>query len=185
MCPTLLDITWRYMLLFFSPGEVSLNINNIYIYKQSTKAPRKMALIVNEYSPDDIIWRDYPSPSITLQGKHTFASYQSSSDFPIWRQNNNANSAINSVQEEVLHEQEKLKEEQCNIQKRSERLLSIMQQFKGMWRHCLYGNWKEGRGGRVFFCFPSHFFNVKVCALTGRSVCMDHCRNAYVESIFT
>lgn len=109
-----------------------------------------MALIVNEYSPDDIIWRDYPSPSITLQGKHTFASYQSSS---IWRQNNNANSAINSVQEEVLHEQEKLKEEQCNIQKRSERLLSIMQQFKGMWRHCLYGNWKEGRGGRVFFLF--------------------------------
>uniref|UniRef100_A0A3B1IRN8 Rab9 effector protein with kelch motifs n=1 Tax=Astyanax mexicanus TaxID=7994 RepID=A0A3B1IRN8_ASTMX len=35
-------------------------------------------------------------------------------------------------QEEVLHEQEKLKEEQINIQKRSEQLLSIMQQFKGM-----------------------------------------------------
>ncbi|XP_046717518.1 host cell factor 2 isoform X2 [Silurus meridionalis] len=35
-------------------------------------------------------------------------------------------------QEEVLLEQEKLKEEQCNIQKRSEHLLSIMQQFKGM-----------------------------------------------------
>ncbi|XP_062870823.1 rab9 effector protein with kelch motifs [Trichomycterus rosablanca] len=34
--------------------------------------------------------------------------------------------------EEVLHEQKKLKEEQCNIQKRSEHLLSIMQQFKGM-----------------------------------------------------
>ncbi|KAG5261767.1 hypothetical protein AALO_G00288110 [Alosa alosa] len=34
--------------------------------------------------------------------------------------------------EEVLHEQEKLKEEQSNIQKRSEHLLSIMQQFKGM-----------------------------------------------------
>lgn len=47
-------------------------------------------------------------------------------------------------QEEVLHEQERLKEEQCNIQKRSEQLLSIMQQFKGMWRHCLHGN----RGGR-------------------------------------
>ncbi|XP_047660426.1 acyl-CoA-binding domain-containing protein 6 [Tachysurus fulvidraco] len=36
------------------------------------------------------------------------------------------------LREEVLHEQEKLKEEQCNIQKRSEHLLSIMQQFKGM-----------------------------------------------------
>ncbi|XP_031414569.1 uncharacterized protein zmp:0000001301 isoform X2 [Clupea harengus] len=36
------------------------------------------------------------------------------------------------LREEVLHEQEKLKEEQSNIQKRSEHLLSIMQQFKGM-----------------------------------------------------
>ncbi|XP_033870076.3 rab9 effector protein with kelch motifs [Acipenser ruthenus] len=36
------------------------------------------------------------------------------------------------LREEVLHEQEKLKEEQSNIQKRSEQLLSIMQQFKGM-----------------------------------------------------
>ncbi|XP_022536602.2 uncharacterized protein zmp:0000001301 isoform X2 [Astyanax mexicanus] len=36
------------------------------------------------------------------------------------------------LREEVLHEQEKLKEEQINIQKRSEQLLSIMQQFKGM-----------------------------------------------------
>ncbi|XP_066506409.1 rab9 effector protein with kelch motifs [Hoplias malabaricus] len=36
------------------------------------------------------------------------------------------------LREEVLHEQQKLKEEQCNIQKRSEHLLSIMQQFKGM-----------------------------------------------------
>ncbi|XP_057176408.1 rab9 effector protein with kelch motifs isoform X3 [Triplophysa rosa] len=36
------------------------------------------------------------------------------------------------LREEVLHEQERLKEEQCNIQKRSEQLLSIMQQFKGM-----------------------------------------------------
>uniref|UniRef100_A0A3Q2VSC2 Zmp:0000001301 n=1 Tax=Haplochromis burtoni TaxID=8153 RepID=A0A3Q2VSC2_HAPBU len=35
-------------------------------------------------------------------------------------------------QEEVLQEQERLKEEQSNIQKRSEHLLSIMQQFKGM-----------------------------------------------------
>lgn len=47
-------------------------------------------------------------------------------------------------QEEVLQEQERLKEEQCNIQKRSEQLLSIMQQFKGMWRHCLHGN-RRGR----------------------------------------
>ncbi|MGH0185979.1 UNVERIFIED_CONTAM: hypothetical protein FKN15_019779, partial [Acipenser sinensis] len=36
------------------------------------------------------------------------------------------------LREEVQHEQEKLKEEQSNIQKRSEQLLSIMQQFKGM-----------------------------------------------------
>ncbi|XP_076876740.1 kelch domain-containing protein 3 isoform X1 [Brachyhypopomus gauderio] len=36
------------------------------------------------------------------------------------------------LREEVLHEQEKLKEEQSSIQKRSEHLLSIMQQFKGM-----------------------------------------------------
>ncbi|XP_059400813.1 uncharacterized protein zmp:0000001301 [Carassius carassius] len=36
------------------------------------------------------------------------------------------------LREEVLQEQEKLKEEQCNIQNRSEQLLSIMQQFKGM-----------------------------------------------------
>ncbi|KAJ8399990.1 hypothetical protein AAFF_G00400290 [Aldrovandia affinis] len=36
------------------------------------------------------------------------------------------------LREEVLLEQEKLKEEQKNIQKRSEQLLSIMQQFKGM-----------------------------------------------------
>ncbi|XP_063068614.1 rab9 effector protein with kelch motifs [Engraulis encrasicolus] len=36
------------------------------------------------------------------------------------------------LREEVLHEQERLKEEQNNIQKRSEHLLSIMQQFKGM-----------------------------------------------------
>ncbi|KAI2660208.1 hypothetical protein H4Q32_025929 [Labeo rohita] len=36
------------------------------------------------------------------------------------------------LREEVLQEQERLKEEQCNIQKRSEQLLSIMQQFKGM-----------------------------------------------------
>eukprot|EP00064_Thunnus_orientalis_P006896 superscaffoldBa00000739_g6915 len=35
-------------------------------------------------------------------------------------------------QEEVLQEQERLKEEQSSIQKRSEHLLSIMQQFKGM-----------------------------------------------------
>ncbi|KAI1905285.1 hypothetical protein AGOR_G00014530 [Albula goreensis] len=36
------------------------------------------------------------------------------------------------LREEVLLEQERLKEEQKNIQKRSEHLLSIMQQFKGM-----------------------------------------------------
>ncbi|XP_068190075.1 rab9 effector protein with kelch motifs [Antennarius striatus] len=36
------------------------------------------------------------------------------------------------LREEVLQEQEKLKEEQNCIQKRSEHLLSIMQQFKGM-----------------------------------------------------
>ncbi|XP_037547873.1 rab9 effector protein with kelch motifs [Nematolebias whitei] len=36
------------------------------------------------------------------------------------------------LQEEVLQEQERLKEEQISIQKRSEHLLSIMQQFKGM-----------------------------------------------------
>ncbi|XP_030622920.1 acyl-CoA-binding domain-containing protein 6 [Chanos chanos] len=36
------------------------------------------------------------------------------------------------LREEILHEQERLKEEQYNIQKRSEHLLSIMQQFKGM-----------------------------------------------------
>ncbi|XP_075885405.1 uncharacterized protein LOC142890337 [Nelusetta ayraudi] len=36
------------------------------------------------------------------------------------------------LREEVLHEQERLKEEQSSIQKRSEHLLSIMQQFKGM-----------------------------------------------------
>uniref|UniRef100_A0A3P8TYH5 Zmp:0000001301 n=1 Tax=Amphiprion percula TaxID=161767 RepID=A0A3P8TYH5_AMPPE len=35
-------------------------------------------------------------------------------------------------QEEVLQDQERLKEEQSSIQKRSEHLLSIMQQFKGM-----------------------------------------------------
>lgn len=59
-------------------------------------------------------------------------------------------SAMISVQEEVLIEQEKLKEEQCNIQKRSEHLLSIMQQFKGMWRHCLYGNRRTGEGAEFF-----------------------------------
>ncbi|XP_062291278.1 rab9 effector protein with kelch motifs [Scomber scombrus] len=36
------------------------------------------------------------------------------------------------LKEEVLQEQERLKEEQSSIQKRSEHLLSIMQQFKGM-----------------------------------------------------
>ncbi|XP_008300182.1 probable cyclin-dependent serine/threonine-protein kinase DDB_G0278487 [Stegastes partitus] len=36
------------------------------------------------------------------------------------------------LREEVLQEQERLKEEQSSIQKRSEHLLSIMQQFKGM-----------------------------------------------------
>ncbi|XP_051972833.1 host cell factor 1 isoform X1 [Xyrauchen texanus] len=36
------------------------------------------------------------------------------------------------LRDEVLLEQDKLKEEQSNIQKRSEQLLSIMQQFKGM-----------------------------------------------------
>ncbi|XP_062340286.1 uncharacterized protein zmp:0000001301 [Osmerus eperlanus] len=36
------------------------------------------------------------------------------------------------LREEVVHEQERLKDEQSNIQKRSEHLLSIMQQFKGM-----------------------------------------------------
>ncbi|XP_053267644.1 rab9 effector protein with kelch motifs [Pleuronectes platessa] len=36
------------------------------------------------------------------------------------------------VREEVQQEQERLKEEQSSIQKRSEHLLSIMQQFKGM-----------------------------------------------------
>ncbi|XP_064163736.1 rab9 effector protein with kelch motifs [Anguilla rostrata] len=36
------------------------------------------------------------------------------------------------LREDVLLEQDKLKEEQKNIQKRSEQLLSIMQQFKGM-----------------------------------------------------
>ncbi|XP_025765241.1 rab9 effector protein with kelch motifs [Oreochromis niloticus] len=36
------------------------------------------------------------------------------------------------LREVVLQEQERLKEEQSNIQKRSEHLLSIMQQFKGM-----------------------------------------------------
>lgn len=37
-----------------------------------------------------------------------------------------------SSKEEIVHEQGRLKEEQGNIQKRSEHLLSIMQQFKGM-----------------------------------------------------
>ncbi|KAM6984661.1 uncharacterized protein FYW47_003826 [Aplochiton taeniatus] len=36
------------------------------------------------------------------------------------------------LREDMLHGQERLKEEQNNIQKRSEHLLSIMQQFKGM-----------------------------------------------------
>ncbi|XP_051794829.1 uncharacterized protein zmp:0000001301 [Acanthochromis polyacanthus] len=36
------------------------------------------------------------------------------------------------LREEVLQDQERLKEEQSSIQKRSEHLLSIMQQFKGM-----------------------------------------------------
>ncbi|XP_047425091.1 rab9 effector protein with kelch motifs [Mugil cephalus] len=36
------------------------------------------------------------------------------------------------LREEVLQEQDRLKEEQSNVQKRSEHLLSIMQQFKGM-----------------------------------------------------
>ncbi|XP_028319243.1 uncharacterized protein LOC114473678 [Gouania willdenowi] len=36
------------------------------------------------------------------------------------------------LREEVMQEQERLKEEHNNIQKRSEHLLSIMQQFKGM-----------------------------------------------------
>uniref|UniRef100_UPI0037E875CC rab9 effector protein with kelch motifs n=1 Tax=Semicossyphus pulcher TaxID=241346 RepID=UPI0037E875CC len=36
------------------------------------------------------------------------------------------------LREEVLQEQERLKEEQSSVQKRSEHLLSIMQQFKGM-----------------------------------------------------
>ncbi|XP_023678876.1 uncharacterized protein [Paramormyrops kingsleyae] len=36
------------------------------------------------------------------------------------------------LREEILHEQEKLKEEQINMQKHSEQLHSIMQQFKGM-----------------------------------------------------
>ncbi|XP_013881412.1 ubiquitin carboxyl-terminal hydrolase 8 isoform X2 [Austrofundulus limnaeus] len=36
------------------------------------------------------------------------------------------------LREEVLQDQERLKEEQISIQKRSEHLLSIMQQFKGM-----------------------------------------------------
>ncbi|XP_035995860.1 acyl-CoA-binding domain-containing protein 6 [Fundulus heteroclitus] len=36
------------------------------------------------------------------------------------------------LREEVLQDQEKLKEEQSSVQKRSEHLLSIMQQFKGM-----------------------------------------------------
>lgn len=35
-------------------------------------------------------------------------------------------------QEEVQQEQERLREENINIQKRSEHLLSIMQQFRGM-----------------------------------------------------
>lgn len=35
-------------------------------------------------------------------------------------------------QEEVLQDQERLKEEQDSVQKRSQHLLSIMQQFKGM-----------------------------------------------------
>ncbi|XP_029921594.1 rab9 effector protein with kelch motifs [Myripristis murdjan] len=36
------------------------------------------------------------------------------------------------LREEVLQEQERLREEQSSVQKRSEQLLSIMQQFKGM-----------------------------------------------------
>ncbi|KAM9820177.1 uncharacterized protein ACB057_000773 [Neosynchiropus ocellatus] len=36
------------------------------------------------------------------------------------------------LREEALQEQERLREEQSNIQKRSEHLLSVMQQFKGM-----------------------------------------------------
>ncbi|KAF7648911.1 hypothetical protein LDENG_00150020 [Lucifuga dentata] len=40
------------------------------------------------------------------------------------------------LREEVLQEQEKLKEEQSSIQKRSQHLLSIMQQFKGFARKC-------------------------------------------------
>ncbi|XP_043951948.1 uncharacterized protein LOC122819345 [Gambusia affinis] len=36
------------------------------------------------------------------------------------------------LREEVLQDQERLKEEQSSVQKRSEHLLSIMQQFKGM-----------------------------------------------------
>ncbi|XP_070707247.1 rab9 effector protein with kelch motifs [Pempheris klunzingeri] len=39
---------------------------------------------------------------------------------------------LRRLREEALQEQERLKEEQSNIQKRSEHLLSIMQQFKGM-----------------------------------------------------
>ncbi|XP_015247224.1 PREDICTED: peptidoglycan DL-endopeptidase CwlO-like [Cyprinodon variegatus] len=36
------------------------------------------------------------------------------------------------LREEVLQDQERLKEEQDSVQKRSQHLLSIMQQFKGM-----------------------------------------------------
>ncbi|CAB1435446.1 unnamed protein product [Pleuronectes platessa] len=46
------------------------------------------------------------------------------------------------VREEVQQEQERLKEEQSSIQKRSEHLLSIMQQFKG-----IRSFWQRGGGG--------------------------------------
>ncbi|XP_043087605.1 tip elongation aberrant protein 1 [Puntigrus tetrazona] len=47
-------------------------------------------------------------------------------------ENDRERKELSKLREDVLQEQEKLKEEQCNIQKRSEQLLSIMQQFKGM-----------------------------------------------------
>ncbi|XP_066567722.1 uncharacterized protein LOC136755167 [Amia ocellicauda] len=48
------------------------------------------------------------------------------------QENDRERKELCKLREEVLREQEKLKEEQNNVQKRSEQLLSIMQQFKGM-----------------------------------------------------
>ncbi|XP_021478389.1 tip elongation aberrant protein 1 isoform X2 [Oncorhynchus mykiss] len=47
-------------------------------------------------------------------------------------ENDKERKGLCKLREEIVHEQGRLEEEQGNIQKRSEHLLSIMQQFKGM-----------------------------------------------------